>query len=77
MQKSSVAKYGFEVVFDVRFCQPLYVAGNVCVAGFGAMAPAACDASSAAADWLALSVRQKFDAWAPVIPPPFAVPSVR
>jgi hypothetical protein len=77
VQKSSVAKYGLVVSFDVRFCQPVKVAGNVCVAATGGVAPAACEASNVAAGWLALSVRQKFDASAPVMPPPFAVPSVR
>jgi hypothetical protein len=52
------------------------VVGNVVVSG-GGVAPAACDASSAAAGWLPLSVRQKFAAVAPAMPLPFAVPSVR
>ena len=49
----------------------------MCVAAFGGVDPAACDASSVAAGWFALSVRQKFDAIAAAMPPPFAVPSVR
>ena len=71
-----MAKYGLAVVFDVRFCQPLYVCGYTVASG-GGVAPAAWEASRAAAGWLPLSVRQKFDARGPEMPPPFAVPSVR
>src|SRR5438094_4768110 len=83
-QKSCVGKYGFAVSREVRHCQPaVYDAGNVCVAGSGGLqadpvgVTDPCDASSVAAGWLALSVRQKLAANGSVGPPPAAVPSVR
>ena len=77
-----MGKYGFAVSREVRHCQPaMYDAGNGCVAGSGGAqdvsAGLACDASSVAAGWLALSVRQKLAANGSVGPPPAAVPSVR
>src|SRR5215212_1088243 len=83
VQKSAVAKYGLAAVaavvaaFAVRFCQPVYVAGNRCVAGSGAVMPAACDAARAAAGWSARSVRQKFAAHGLGAPVLRLMPSVR
>jgi hypothetical protein len=47
------------------------------LATFGSVFPVVWDASSDAADWSAMSVRQKFDASGPVIPAALDVPSVR
>ena len=55
----------------------LYVAGNGLPLPAGSVAPAFSDARSVAAGWLALSVRQNSAAVAPLMPAPFAVPSVR
>ena len=55
----------------------MYVAGNGLPFPGGTVEPAACDASSAAAGWSALSVRQKFPAFGPAGPAVFAVPSSR
>ena len=76
MQNASVAKYGFAVSFDVRHCQPVKVAGNVCVAGSGGV-HVPWDASRLAADWSPMSVRQKFAANALVMLLLTPVPSVR
>ena len=72
-----MAKYGLEVVLDVNRCQVLKVAGNGIPLPGGSVAPAGSDASSVAAGWLALSVRQNSAAVGERMPPPFAVPSVR
>ena len=60
-------------MLEVSFCQPLKNAGNGIPGGGGSVAPGPSEASSAAAGWLALSVRQNSDGTL-VLP---AVPSVR